>query len=317
MLSEFELIARYFSVAPRHTALGVGDDAALIAPRAGWQLAVSTDMLVEGAHFHSGADPAGLGHKCLAVNLSDMAAMGAIPRWAFLSLALPDADEVWIRAFACGFLALAGEYDVDLAGGDTTRGPRNVCVTIVGEVEAGKALRRDGARPGDDVWLSGVTGEAAVGLAVAEGRVALAGPDAQRCRERLERPQPRVALGRALSGVATAAIDVSDGLLADLGHVCERSRVGARVEWSRLPASSALSACDVAMRRAAVLSGGDDYELCFCAPPSRRALVLEASRRSGTPVTRIGCIVAGGGASVLDPEGVQMNVETGGFDHFA
>lgn len=316
MLSEFELIARYFAVAPRHTRLGVGDDAALIATRPGVEVAVSTDMLVEGTHFHAGADARNLGYKSLAVNLSDMAAMGANPRWAFLSLALPDVDEDWLGAFADGFLGLAREYDVDLAGGDTTHGPRNICVTIVGEVEAGKALRRDGAREGDDVWLSGVTGEAAIGLALAEGRAVLPAQDASRCALRLNRPQPRVALGLALSGVASAAIDVSDGLLADLGHICERSAVGAVIEWPRVPLSSALSSCDAAVRQAAVLSGGDDYELCFCADPSRRGAVQEASRRAATPVTRIGRVERGSGVRVLDAAGNALAVKGRGFDHF-
>lgn len=317
MSSEFDLIRRWFSPATDHTLLAGGDDAALVAPAPGCALAITTDMLVEGTHFLPGADPASLGHKTLAVNLSDLAAMGARPRWAFLALALPDADEDWIAAFASGFLALARTHGVDLAGGDTTRGPLNLCVTVIGEVPATRALRRDGARSGDDVWVSGCTGEAAIGLAVARGAIELPEIDAARCRRRLERPEPRVALGLALAGVASGAIDVSDGLVADLGHIAERSRCGIELDWRRLPHSSALAGVLFTERAAAVLAGGDDYELAFTAAPDRRDAVLAAGNAVGVPVTRIGRVTAGeSGVRVLDADGRAIALAGGGFDHF-
>ena len=243
-MNEFELIARYFTRPPRSrsVALGVGDDAALVVPTPGCEVAVSVDMLVEGRHFVAGADPEALGHKTLAVNLSDLAAMGATPRWALLAGSLPDADPAWLQAFARGFLALADANGVDLVGGDTTRGPRNLCVTIIGEVPAGRALTRGHAKPGDDVWVSGTLGDAALAVAALAGRTTLAADALSECRRRLDRPEPRVALGLALRGVATAAIDLSDGLTGDLGHVLDRSHVGARVELAAVPRSPALAA---------------------------------------------------------------------------
>lgn len=317
MASEFDIIRRHFSPATTHTLLPGGDDAALLAPAPGHVLAVSTDMLVEGTHFLPDVDPVSLGHKALAVNLSDLAAMGAVPRWALLAIALPDADEDWIAAFARGFTDLAREHGVDLAGGDTTRGPRNLSVTVIGEVMPARALRRDGARPGDDIWLSGCTGEAALGLLLARSRVHLAEADAWRCRLRLERPAPRVSLGLELVAFARAAIDVSDGLVADLGHVCERSGCAAVIEWRRLPHSSALQGLPEADRRRAVLAGGDDYELLFTAVPEHREGVIHAAARAGVAVTRIGRMEAGvPGVRVLDGLGTEIPVAEGGFDHF-
>lgn len=318
MPSEFDLIRRYFSPPTTQTLLAGGDDAALVVPSPGHVLAVSTDMLVEGTHFLAGTDPRGLGHKTLAVNLSDLAAMGARPRWAFLAIALPQVDEAWLAAFSAGFLALAAVHRVDLAGGDTTRGPRNFCVTVIGEVMPGHALRRDGVVPGDDVWLSGCTGEAAVGLAVLRGTEAVDAVGEARCRERLERPQPRVALGLALAGLASAALDVSDGLVADLGHLATRSACGIDVQWARVPQSSALAAIDPARRTAAILSGGDDYELAFTASPANREAVQSAARVAGVGVTRIGEAVAGPAVvRVLDPRGFDIAPAGGGFDHFS
>ena len=316
MASEFELIGRYFSPATHQTRLAGGDDAALLEPRPGFALAVSTDMLVEGVHFLPGTDPEALGHKALAVNLSDLAAMGAEPRWVFLALALPEADETWVAAFSRGLLQLARDHGVDLAGGDTTRGPRNLCLTIVGEVPVGRALRRDRARAGHDVWLSGVTGEAAAGLAVAKGALALPPVDAARCLERLHRPQPRVALGRALAGIAAAAIDVSDGLLADAGHIAERSNIAVVIDAVRLPASSVLATLPESARFAATVAGGDDYELCFTAEPAQRDAVQAAAATAGTPVTRIGRCEVGGGVRVLDRSGTERHLQSAGFDHF-
>jgi len=317
MPSEFELIARYFARPAQHALLGVGDDAALFKPASGMALAVSTDMLVSGTHFFPDANPRSLGHKALAVNLSDMAAMGALPRWALLSLALPNADPSWLKGFAGGFFALARSHAVDLVGGDTTRGPLNVSVTIVGEVPPRVALRRDAARPGDDVWVSGSLGEAALGVAHGKGRVTLS-PDALvRCMRRLERPNPRIALGIALRGIAHAAIDVSDGLSADLGHICERSRLGADVHVAQLPRSPLLARlADSALMYEALLAGGDDYELCFTAPVPRRARVETLSKRLGLPLTRIGSMRRGRGVRLLRADGAVVRIGKRGFDHF-
>ncbi len=238
-MNEFELIARFFSRPPRAPAvvLGVGDDAALLAPAAGRQLVAAVDMLVGGRHFLADADPETVGHKALAVNLSDIAAMGAVPKWALLALALPDDDPPWVAAFAAGFTALADAHGVELVGGDTTRGPRNVCVTILGEVPAGQAITRAGARAGDDVYVSGQLGDAALAVAEGAGRIVLDPAVRDACRARLDRPVPRLELGVRLRGVATAMLDVSDGLTGDLGHILERSQVGAVVDLAAVPRS--------------------------------------------------------------------------------
>ena len=236
-LGEFALIDRYFrrNAGAAGVVLGIGDDAALLAPTPGTQLVLAVDMMVEGRHFLPGADPEGLGHKVLAVNLSDMAAMGATPRWALLAGALPDSDEAWLAAFARGLFALADAHGVALVGGDTTRGPRNLCVTIAGEVPVGRAIRRSGARAGDDVWVSGTLGDAMLALAALQGRTSVDAASLAVLRARLERPQPRVALGIALRGIASAMLDVSDGLTGDLGHLLEASAVGARIDVARIP----------------------------------------------------------------------------------
>lgn len=317
MLSEFDIVARYFSPPTTHTLLAGGDDAALVAVRPGMELVVSTDLLVSGRHFFTDAQPYGVGHKALAVNLSDLAAMGAVPRWATLSLALPGADQAWLESFARGFLDLAKAYDVDLIGGDTTRGPLTICVQIMGEVPAGKALRRSGAHPGDDVWVSGTLGDAALALACLQGEVQLQPLHLDAVLARLDRPQPRVALGQGLLDVATSAIDVSDGLAADLGHIAQRSGIRAVIEWQRVPQSSPLQGCgDSALVQRCVLGGGDDYELCFTAGPARRAAVLDMGAHLGLPVTRIGRVEPGAGVVVLDASGAQLEIERAGFDHF-
>jgi thiamine-monophosphate kinase len=316
-VTEFELIARFFSPPTTHTVLAGGDDAALVAVRTGMELVVSTDMLLGGRHFFADAQPYAVGWKALAVNLSDMAAMGAVPRWTTLSLALPSADEVWLQAFARGFLDLAGRYDVDLIGGDTTRGPLNICVQIMGEAPAGKALRRSGARPGDEVWVSGTLGDAAFALAHHRGETQLAAQDRDAVLARLNCPQPRVALGQALIERASSAIDVSDGLVADLGHIVQRSSVKAVIEWACVPLSDALRrASDSALVQRCALAGGDDYELCFTAAPARREALADTGVRLGVPVTRIGRIEPGSGVAVLDAAGAQLEIERGGFDHF-
>jgi thiamine-monophosphate kinase len=318
MLSEFELIAKYFTRPSRTAALGVGDDCALVRPPAGLVLALTTDTLSEGTHFLPGADARLLGHKSLAVNLSDLAAMGADPRWFLLALVLPDANEAWLAAFSAGMFALADAQAIELIGGDTTRGPRTITITAIGTLPAGYALRRDAAQAGDDVWLSGSTGDAALGLAHLKGRIALAPEAAARCVARLHAPDARVRLGQRLRGVAAAAIDVSDGLLADLGHILERSHVTAEVDYESLPRSPDLGACaDAALAEECLLAGGDDYELLFTAAPGRRAAVEAAGQAAGVPVTRIGRIVAGAPrVRLLDGSGKPMRVEWLGFDHF-
>ena len=318
MPSEFELIRRYFTRPARTAALGVGDDCALIRAPTGLVVAVTTDMLVEGTHFLPGADARRLGHKSLAVNLSDLAAMGADPRWFLLALSLPDADEAWLAAFAEGMFALADAHSIELIGGDTTRGPRTICITAIGTLPPGYALRRDTATEGEDLWLSGSTGDAALGLAHASGRIALDADASRHCLARLETPAPRVALGQKLRGLAGAAIDVSDGLLADLGHVVAQSKVGVDVDYESLPRSTALrSAPDRALADECLLAGGDDYELLFTAPAARRAEVEAAGAAAGVAVTRIGRVVGGErGVLLLDGQRKPIEVARRGFDHF-
>ena len=320
--SEFELIRRYFTHRARHAVLGVGDDAALVQVRRGEDLVISADMLVAGRHFLRNTDPRQLGHKALAVNLSDMAAMGATPRWATLALALPSIDKRWLSAFSRGFMALARRYDVDLVGGDTTRGPLTICVQIMGVAPRGAALRRDGARAGDDIWVSGTLGDAALALAVLQRRLRLKPAELARCAEKLQRPQPRVALGLALRRVAHSAIDISDGLLGDLGHVLERSAVAAEVELAALPASPVLLRyLDRVVACRALLAGGDDYELCFTAPRRARAQVVRIGERIRLALTRIGSVkpqVRGAPRLVVRaPDGAALRVVRGGYDHFA
>lgn len=316
MVSEFSLIERFFARPSPSATMGVGDDAALLQPSPGMELAVSTDMLVAGTHFFADADAQKLGWKTLAVNLSDMAAMGAQPRWATLALALPAADEVWLAAFSNGFFDCARHFGVDLVGGDTTRGPLAICVQIIGEVPHGMALRRDGAKPGDDIWVSGQLGDAALALAALQGKVVL--DDNEACLAALHTPQPRVALGLALRGVASAAIDVSDGLLADLGHILERSQVGAEVRFETLPANPALRPLLVEdWAQSCLLSGGDDYELCFTASMARRDEIAAIGNRLGLPLTRIGRILEGAELHLLDEAGNLMETGKAGYDHFA
>lgn len=317
MPSEFDLIARYFTRPPRHAVLGVGDDAALLALKPGFELAATTDMLVEGVHFFADADATALGHKALAANLSDLAAMGATPRYAMLALAMPGADEAWLAAFCAGFFALADAHGVDLIGGDTTRGPLTICIQAMGEVPAGKALRRDGARPGDEVWVSGTLGEAAVAVAHRRGELQLPDEVAAACMARLDRPTPRIALGGALLELATAAIDVSDGLTADLGHICERSSVAAVIEQASLPCAPGLQPLrhDAIVARA-IAAGGDDYELCFTAPPAARARIEALAASLRLPLTRIGQVQAGQGVTLLDEKGRAVVPGKAGYDHF-
>ncbi len=316
-MGEFELIERFFKRPAYRSPLGVGDDCALLAPAPGMQLAVSSDMLVEGRHFLAGTDPRRLGHKCLAVNLSDLAACGARPLAFTLALALPEADAGWIEPFAQGLLALADAHGCELVGGDTTRGPLTVCITVFGEVPAGQALLRSGARAGDDLYVSGSLGDARLALEAARGTLTAPAPVLAAARERLDAPTPRVALGLGLRGIATSAIDISDGLLGDLGHVLRQSGVGATVDAdaaaSLLEAGSAVQA---ERRRAYALAGGDDYELAFTAPASAREAVQAAASRAGTRVTRIGRIESGGGLRLVDAQGQPVPGEFPSFDHF-
>lgn len=317
MPSEFDLIARYLTRPAPGAVLGVGDDAALIRLSPGMELAVSTDMLVAGRHFFPDTDPFWLGRKALAVNLSDLAAMGARPRWATLALALPEADENWLAAFSAGFWELAEEYEVDLVGGDTTRGSLNLCITILGEVEAGRALRRDAAQVGDDIWVSGELGGAALALRYLQGQTALSEAAARSVVARLETPIPRVALGRALIGHARAAIDLSDGLIGDLGHILERSGLGAEVEVDSLPMHPALSQLSPDLARTCTLVGGDDYELCFTANPDTRVAIQTEGASVGVAVSRIGSIRAEAGLILLDSTGDLVAPPGRGYDHFA
>ena len=324
-MSEFDLIARYFTRPAARAVLGVGDDCALLQPAPGMQLAISSDMLVEGRHFFANADPVALGHKALAVNLSDLAACGATPLAFTLALALPNIDEAWLQGFSSGLWALAEQHSCELVGGDTTQGPLNICITVFGEVPRGQALLRSGAQVGDDLYVSGTLGDARLGLEALLGQLSLSPHELAQARVRLEQPTPRVALGQALRGIATAAIDISDGLVGDLGHLLKASAVGAQMDTSiaitlianspRNGLQSSLFSAPKAL--ACVLAGGDDYELAFTAPFSRRQAVEAASKTSQTPVTRIGQIEQTPGLRLVDAQGQPVTGQFLSFDHFA
>ena len=317
-LSEFGLIERYFKRSAHSASLGIGDDAAIIKPTSGMQLLMSTDMLVAGTHFLADTNPEDLGWKTLAVNVSDLAAMGATPRWALLALSLPAVDEAWIAAFARGFFACAETFGVELIGGDTTRGPMSFCVTILGETPAGAALLRSGAKVGDDIWVSGQPGRAALGLAHLQKRCVLGESAAKACLAALHRPQPRVSLGLTLRGLATAAIDVSDGLLADLGHILEASHVSAEIQLNQLPLP--LSGNDVAevMVRDCLLAGGDDYELVFTTAVVDRARIETLAASLPLALTRIGTVAAQDEEKtrLLNAAGSPVSIGRLGYDHF-
>lgn len=316
---EFDLIARYFDRPAPKRMLGVGDDCALLPLSSGCELAVSTDMLIEGQHFFPDAEPRSLGHKALAVNLSDLAAMGASPLACTLALGLPGVDHAWLQGFSEGFHALARQSGCPLVGGDTTRNPHGVVisVTVMGEVHPTHALRRSGARVGDDIWLSGELGAAYIAVLLRQGRLPADPARLQACRGAMERPTPRLKLGRHLAGVAHSAIDVSDGLVQDLGHILAASHCGAKLWLDALPAAAELEGLDPVVRREALLGGGDVYELCFTAQPLRRDQIEGLGRQLGVPLARIGTIVAGSGVRVLDPSGLEVLVTLRGFDHFA
>ena len=320
-MTEFELIARYFT-RPVRERQGVGDDCALIDV-ADRTLAITTDLMAEGVHFFRHVDPASLGHKALAVNLSDLAAAGARPRCFLLALSLPRADPDWLEAFSGALFELARREGCELIGGDTTGaapvgdsdGPVTVCITAIGEVERATLRGRGGARVGDDLWVSGELGDAALALAHARGEVPLGPQQARDCERRLLWPQPRVALGLALRGLASAAIDISDGLVGDLGHVLERSGVGAGVQVTQVPRSGAMRAVERTLQLRCVLAGGDDYELLFTASPSNREAVVAAARHGGVEITRIGTLTKEPGLRLVGESGIDATLR--GFDHFA
>jgi thiamine-monophosphate kinase len=328
MLSEFSLIDRFFERRARNArtaddgSLGIGDDCALLAPRPGEMLAISTDMLVEGRHFFPDINPRALGHKALAVNLSDLAAMGARPQAFTLAFALPQTREEWLSAFGDGLFELAERYDCELIGGDTTAGPLNLCITVFGSVPPRQALRRDAAQAGDDIWISGTLGDARAGLGVLRGEWSADAADTATFRRALERPEPRIALGLALRGVARAALDISDGLAGDLLHILERSHLQAQVDVEAVPRSAALRRLPDDVQRRCTLAGGDDYELCFTAPVSAHAAIEEAGREANIPVTRIGTISTLKSAADspairwLDAVGNPLTLTLQGFDHF-
>ncbi|MEG0676791.1 MAG: thiamine-phosphate kinase [Comamonas sp.] len=323
-MGEFDLIRRYFQRPVRRAVLGVGDDCALLAPAAGMQLAISSDMLVQDRHFFADVNPRLLGHKALAVNLSDLAASGARPLAFTLALSLPQADEAWISEFSQGLLALADAHECELIGGDTTGGPLNICITVFGEIPAGQALLRSGARAGDEIWVSGQLGDARLALEAMLGKITLPPELLAQARQRLEAPTPRVALGLALRGLASSALDVSDGLLGDLGHILELSGVGATVD-SRLTTPLIAASANplwatgrfgLDLQQQCTLAGGDDYELCFTAPAQRHAEVLAAGLASGTAVSCIGHIDAEPGLRLLGADGQAMQPLWQSFDHF-
>lgn len=319
-IGEFELIDRYFSRPVRRAVLGVGDDCAVIVPTPGQQLAVSTDLLVEGRHFLPTVPPAALGHKALAVNLSDLAACGAKPLAFTLALAMPQVDEHFLDGFSSGLYALADRYEIELVGGDTTAGPLAIAITVFGEIEPDEVLRRDGARPGDDLWVShppgGGLGDARLALEAFRDRVQLSAAQFAAARHAMERPEPRVALGLALRGLAHSAIDLSDGLAGDLGHILRRSHLGAQLRLADLPRSPTLAAQSESLQRLCLLHGGDDYELLFSAAADRRDEVLQAARSVGVAVSCVGRCQAGAGLRLVDADGRTVELPARGFDHF-
>ena len=323
-IGEFDLIRKYFdrstAAGAQAAVLGIGDDCALLQPSPGQQWAISSDMLVEGRHFLPTVRPERLGHKALAVNLSDLAACGARPVAFMLALAMPRVDEAFLAGFAQGLFDLAAQHGITLVGGDTTAGPLNICITVIGEVPPGQALRRDGARAGDELWVShapgGGIGDARLALEVFRGQHGLDAADFEQVRRAMEQPQPRLALGLALRGLATAAIDLSDGLVGDLGHVLARSGVGAVIEPHRLPLSPVLAAQPQALQQQCALAGGDDYELLFTAPAARHSAVLAAAAGAGVAARRIGHIEASSGLRLLDAQGRPLALALQGFDHF-
>ncbi|MEO7854444.1 MAG: thiamine-phosphate kinase [Rubrivivax sp.] len=315
-LGEFELISRYFTRRVQRAQMGVGDDCALLAAEPLTQWCVSSDMLVEGRHFVSTVMPRRLGHKALAVNLSDLAACGAEPVAFTLALALPRADETFLAGFAEGLWALAERHAIELVGGDTTAGPLNICITVFGSVPQGQALLRSGAHAGDELWVSGTLGDARAALECLRGTLELPGAAFEQVRRAMEVPEPRVGLGMALRGIASSAIDLSDGLIGDLGHLMSRSALAARVNVDALPRSELLASLPTALQHEYVLRGGDDYELLFSAPPQRHDAVLAAARSAGVAVSPVGRLESGSQLVLVDAQGRPLDAPGPGFDHF-
>jgi len=318
-LNEFEIIQHYFAHQPvdrPDVALGIGDDAAVLDIPPGQQLVVSTDLLVAGVHFPEATDAVSIGHKSLAVNLSDLAAMGAMPAWYTLNLSLPQTDPAWLESFCKGLFDLARSYDIALVGGDTTRGPLTIGIQIMGLVPHGQALRRAGARPGDRIYVTGLLGEAALGLRVAQDQIKLPDEYLANVLTRLNRPMPRVPAGLRLRGLASACIDISDGLAADLGHILEASAVGARILLKHLPLSPAYDAAFEQVGWQVALAGGDDYELCFTIPPAQEKAFRIASTHFGVTCSYIGDIEAEAGLRILDEHGALYRTGQVGYDHF-
>ncbi|MET0268031.1 MAG: thiamine-phosphate kinase [Duganella sp.] len=320
MLSEFDLIKEYFQRPQRanRATLGIGDDCALLTPTPGLQTAISSDMLVEGRHFFAGEDPLRLGHKSLAVNLSDLAAMGARPVGFTLALALPQAERHWLAGFSQGLFALADQFNIELIGGDTTKGPLTICITVFGELRPGQALRRSAAVADDDIWISGTLGDARLALAAYRNELQLDQAAHQQAAQRMHLPTPRVALGALLAeqGLAHAAVDISDGLIGDLGHILGLSGVGATLDVDALPPGAVLATQPAALRRAFTAAGGDDYELCFTAPAAARAAIVAAAASVATPVTRVGRITLEPGLRLVDAQGQLLDLKLASFDHF-
>jgi len=319
-MSEFDLIRKFFAaqaVARDDVIVGIGDDAAVLAPPAGQQLVVTTDNLVEGVHFAPGTDPAAIGQKALAVNLSDLAAMGAEPAWFLLNLTLPQPDAAWLEKFCAGLFAIASAHRVQLVGGNIARGPLNVAIEAHGFVPEGEALRRAGARPGDSIYVTGELGDAALALRHRLGTQPLPESDFAAVRERLDRPTPRVREGQLLRRFASSAIDISDGLVADLGHVLEASGVGALLVRERLPLSPTYRAHLAAAGWDRALAGGDDYELCFTVPARHDAEFARWQPKFGCRVTCVGEIVSGPGLQIVDAAGNRYEPQQRGHDHFA
>lgn len=318
MQSEFNLIKEYFTRPSKNADLGVGDDAALVSASPGHQLAISTDMSVAGTHFFNDCPPYFIGWKSLAVNISDMAAMGANPKWATLAIAIPDIDKAWLSEFSRGFFACADDFNVSLIGGDTTRGPLNISVQIMGEVPNGQALRRDGAKSGDEIWVSGSLGGAALAVhKIQKNTLDAKKPSDQSLVEKLQHPQPRINLGLALRGIAHSAIDLSDGLIADLSHILESSQLGAAIDWSKIPHfDSAPENLSVETIQTFALTGGDDYELCFTAPSNRHSDIINIGKSLGIPLSQVGIIKAIEGLIVLDDKNNPISIQGTGYDHF-
>lgn len=318
-MNEFDLIKRFFSRPTHAHDLGVGDDCSLLTPTAGMQLATSVDMLVEGQHFFSDVDPYLLGHKSLAVNLSDLGAMGAVPRACWLALSLPRVDADWLAAFSAGFFHLAEQANCPLLGGDTTRSPQGIVIsiTVMGQLAPAQALRRSAAQEGDDIWLTGHLGAADIALRQMLGTMTSQPELLAACRPALEQPWPPYRFGAALADVAHAAIDISDGLVQDLRHILSASQCAATLDLQALPVAPALLGLAPELIQQAVLSGGDVFELCFTAAPSQAKRIELLAQKHGVKVTRIGGIQAGHGLYLRDGTGARAAPEQGGFDHFS